>query len=56
MCFASFPVAKRLWERGGEGVSRVSVERFYLAVPQKIGRGTHLCCVSETFGSEKNYG
>ena len=57
MCFRSFPVAKSLWERGGEGVSRVSVKSFFCLTAPKNWLEEPFCAVFQNlFGSEKAYG
>ena len=52
LCFRKFPVAKKFMDkRGGEGVSRFSVEFFCLVVPKNAVGGPF--CLSITSGIEK---
>ena len=47
LCFRKFPVAKKLWIRGGGGVSRFSVELFCLTVPKNaVGEPFSLSLIS----------
>ena len=48
--FQSFRVSKQFFDkRGGEGVSRFSVENLLSHGDEIFGKGTRLCCVSEKF-------
>ena len=49
LCLRNFPVAKKVMEKKGEGVSQFSVEKILSHSTEIFRRGTLLCCVSENF-------
>ncbi len=48
LCFRKFPVAKKFMDKRG-GASRFSVENCLSHRAEKLGNGTLLCCVLESF-------
>ena len=49
LCFRKFPVEKNSMDKRGGRVSRFSVENFLYHNAENFSKGTHFCCVSETF-------
>ena len=49
LCFGKIPLANKLMDKKGGEYQEFPSKIFCLTVPQIIGRGTHLCCVSELF-------
>ena len=47
--FGKLPVANNSMDKRGRGVSRFSVERFFVSECRKFRRGKFLCRLSENF-------
>ena len=45
-CFRNFPVAKKLTDKGGGGLSRFSVEKFFSHSAEKFLRGIFYCFIN----------
>ena len=51
--FRKLPVAKKIFDKRGRGLSRFSVESFLSHNAENFGKGTLLCCVSQNFRCRK---
>ena len=49
LCFRKLPVAEKILDKRGRGLSRFSVESFLYHNAKNFGKGALLCCVSENF-------
>ena len=56
LCFRKLPVAKKMMDKRGGGVSRLSVEKILSHNAHNFHKGTLLCCVSEKIPQQKRSG
>ena len=54
LCLRKIPVAKKVMEKKGEGLSQFSVKKNLSHNTEIFRRGTILCCVSEKIWWQKS--